>query len=89
MNTYWGSGGILHAFLSWALGRGEWPASRPGLFTTGERDPGTRWIGSWIGHRAGLDAVVKINIPTELLKFKTQQKATVHIYAPFHSIPNM
>jgi hypothetical protein len=29
-----------------------------------ERAPGTHWIGSWVGFRAGLDAVVKRKIPS-------------------------
>jgi len=37
----------------------EWSASRPGRVTPGERTPGSRWIGGWVGSRAGLDAVVK------------------------------
>jgi len=37
MKTYWGSGGILHAFLTSALGGGEWSASHPGRFNPGER----------------------------------------------------
>jgi hypothetical protein len=28
-----------------------------------ERDPGTHWIGGWVGPRAVLDAVVKKKIP--------------------------
>jgi len=35
-----------------ALGGGEWSASCPGLFTPGERDPRTHWLGgpqSWYG----------------------------------------
>jgi hypothetical protein len=31
----------LHTFLTSALDGGEWSASRPGLFTPRERDPGT------------------------------------------------
>jgi hypothetical protein len=34
-------------------------ASRPRCFTTGERAPGTHWIGGWVGPRAGLDDMEK------------------------------
>jgi hypothetical protein len=34
-------------------------ASRPGRFTPGKRDPGTHWIGGWVGPRTGLDDVEK------------------------------
>jgi hypothetical protein len=34
-------------------------ASRPCRFTSGERAPGTHWIGGWVGPRAGLDDVEK------------------------------
>jgi hypothetical protein len=40
--TYWVSV-YLHAFLTLALGGGEWSASRPGRFTSGERAPDTHW----------------------------------------------
>jgi hypothetical protein len=33
---------------------GEWSASRPGRFTPGEIARGTKWIGGWVGPRAGL-----------------------------------
>jgi hypothetical protein len=55
----WDSGGIAPPFLTSALDGGEWLASRPGSFTPGERAPGTHWIGSWVGPRAGLDDVEK------------------------------
>jgi hypothetical protein len=42
-----------------ALPRGEWSASRPGRFTTGERSAGTHWICGWLEPRAGLDDVEK------------------------------
>jgi hypothetical protein len=45
--------------LTSALVGGEWPASRTGPFTPGERAPGTRWIGGWVDPRAGLDDVEK------------------------------
>jgi hypothetical protein len=43
-----------------ALAGNEWSASRPSRFTTGERAPGTHWIGGWVGSRAGLDDMEKI-----------------------------
>jgi hypothetical protein len=49
----------LHAFLSSALGRGEWSDSRPGRFTLGLRDAVTNWIRVWVRPRAGLDAVAR------------------------------
>jgi hypothetical protein len=41
------------------LAGGEWSASRPCLFTTGERAPGTHWIGGLVNPRAGLDDLEK------------------------------
>jgi hypothetical protein len=38
-----------------ALDGGEWSASHPGCFTFRERDPGTHWIGGWVGPRARLE----------------------------------
>jgi len=57
MKAYWESSSI-HSLTS-ALDGGEWSASRPGRFITRQRDRGTRWIGSWIDPRAGLDMVAK------------------------------
>jgi hypothetical protein len=48
-----------HVFLTSALVRGEWSASRHGRFTPGERTPGTHWVGGWVGPRAGLDDLEK------------------------------
>jgi len=53
----------LHAFLTSALGGGDWSAVRPGSFTPWE-PPSTPCIGRWVGTRAGLDAVAKKKIPT-------------------------
>jgi hypothetical protein len=49
----------IHIFLTSALVEGEWPASRPGFFTPGERALGTHWIGGWVDPRAGLADVEK------------------------------
>jgi hypothetical protein len=49
----------IHVFLTSALNGCEWPASRPGHFTSGERAPGTHWIGSYVGPRACLDSEEK------------------------------
>jgi hypothetical protein len=40
-----------------ALIGGEWSASRPGRFSSGERAPGTHWKGGWADPIAGLDAL--------------------------------
>jgi hypothetical protein len=45
-----------YSFTTSALDGGEWSASRPGrAITPGERTPGTRCTGGWVGPRAGLD----------------------------------
>jgi hypothetical protein len=43
-----------------ALNGGEWFAKCSGRFTPGERDPGTHWIGGWVGPRPGVDPWQKI-----------------------------
>jgi hypothetical protein len=48
----------IHIVLTSAL-VGEWSASRPGRFTTGERAHGTHWTGGWVDPRASLDDVEK------------------------------
>jgi hypothetical protein len=59
MKAYGGVDAQIHVFLTSALVGGERSASRPGLFTLGEKAPGTHWIGGWVGFRAGLDDVEK------------------------------
>jgi hypothetical protein len=53
----------MHSLTS-ALDGGEWSASRPGRFTPKEGVPGTHWIGSWVGPRVVLKAVVRRKIPS-------------------------
>jgi len=50
-------------FLTSVLDGGEWSASPPGQFTTGEGVPSSHWIGGWVGPTASLDAVARRNIP--------------------------
>jgi hypothetical protein len=72
----WSNGGIAPPFLTSALDGGEWSASRPCCFTTGEIAPGTHWVRGWVGPRAGLDAVdTRKMLPLpgiELPRFKLQ-----------------
>jgi hypothetical protein len=42
----------IHIFMTSSLAGGEWSSSRPGRSASGERAPGTHWIG-------GLDDVEK------------------------------
>jgi hypothetical protein len=56
---YGGVDVYIHIFLTWALVGDEWSASRTGRFTSGEKAPGTYWIGGWVDPRAGLDDVEK------------------------------
>jgi hypothetical protein len=64
MKTYGGVAVWNHIFLTSAPAAGKWSVSRPCRFTTGERAPGTHWIGGWVHPRAGLDDVEKILYPT-------------------------
>jgi len=57
-------GGITPRDLNLGTRLGEWSSSRPSRFTPGERVPGTRRVGGWVGPRAGLDAVVKRKTPS-------------------------
>jgi hypothetical protein len=45
----------MHIFLTSALAEGEWSASPPCRFISGETASGTHWIGGWVGPRAGLN----------------------------------
>jgi hypothetical protein len=53
----------MKALLTSAQDGGEWSASRLSHFTPSERTPGTQWIGSWVGPRAGLHVEMKRKIP--------------------------
>jgi hypothetical protein len=50
-------------FLTSALFGGEWLASRPGLFTPGERALGTHWMGGSMCSRTGLNDVDRKILP--------------------------
>jgi hypothetical protein len=55
----------IHAFLTSALDRVQWPASRFGRFNREERAPDTDWIriGGRMARRAQLEEVAKRKIP--------------------------
>jgi hypothetical protein len=59
MKAYGGVDIHIRIFLTAALAGGHWSDSHTCHFTPGERGPGTHWIGSWVGLRAGLDDVEK------------------------------
>jgi hypothetical protein len=49
----------FYSFLTSALDRGEWLASRPGRTLPRGRTLGTHCTGDWVGPRAGLDTEVR------------------------------
>jgi hypothetical protein len=51
---------VAPPFLTSALDRDYWSASRPGHFSPGGIAPFTHWIRGWLGPKAGLDAVEKV-----------------------------
>jgi hypothetical protein len=51
-------------YCSSTLDGGEWSSSRLGRCTPRERVPDTHWIEGWVVHRAGVEAVVKREIPS-------------------------
>jgi hypothetical protein len=59
MKTYGEVGIQIDVFLTSAVVGGEWSASRPCHFNSGERTPTTHLIGDWVGPRAGLDDMEK------------------------------
>jgi hypothetical protein len=52
----------IHLFFTTELRvvGGKWSASRSCRFTSGERAPGTHWIGGWVDPRAGTDDMKKL-----------------------------
>jgi hypothetical protein len=60
MKAYGGVDVQIHVFLTTALVEDECSASRPGRFTSEKREPGTHWLGGWVGPKAG---EVKILLP--------------------------
>jgi hypothetical protein len=52
--------GIQLLILDLGARWGEWSASRPGRIYPREKNPGTHWIGDWVGFRAGLDITTMV-----------------------------
>jgi hypothetical protein len=57
MTTYGEVEVLLPSILTSILDEGEWPASSPDRFPSGEKASSTHWIGGWVGLRAGLATV--------------------------------
>jgi hypothetical protein len=55
----------LHAFLTSALDRVQWLASRSNRFNPRERAPGAHYTGGWVSPEADLEAMRnrKISVP--------------------------
>jgi hypothetical protein len=49
MQAYKGVDVQIHIFLTLTLAGGEWSASRPCRFTSGEGAPSTHCLGGWVG----------------------------------------
>jgi hypothetical protein len=64
MKAYGGVDVEIHICLASTLVGDECSASRPGRFITGERGPGTHWIGGRVDHRAGLGYLEKRKFST-------------------------
>jgi hypothetical protein len=62
MKTCGGVDILVYVFLTSALVGGEWSASRPDHFTTGERVACIHWLGDWLDPRNNLEDVEKIKI---------------------------
>jgi len=76
MKTYWGMEVQRHAFLTSALDRGKWSASRLSGFTSGKGAHSTNRIGGWVGPTADLDSVPKRKIPSfNLLKIEPRSSS--------------
>jgi hypothetical protein len=52
----------LHTVIAAALDGGEWSASGPSDFISGERASDTYCLRGWVGHKVGLEAVGKREI---------------------------
>jgi hypothetical protein len=63
-----------------ALNGNEWSASGHGRFTPGEKALGSHDIGSWVGPRAGLDAVAPREIILRPESIKSKVKVEINLF---------
>jgi hypothetical protein len=54
----------------------------PSTFTTGERAPGTHWMGVWVDPRAGLDNMEKSNSNPSVVQSVASRYTDYAIQAP-------
>jgi hypothetical protein len=65
IRAYEGVKVLLHVFLTSVLNGCEWSASRTDSFIPRGKALSIRWIGGWVGNRAGLD-MTKRKMPQNL-----------------------
>jgi len=66
----------LHSFVTSVLDGDEWLTSSPVHFTP-EKNTGTPWIEDWVGPRAGLGVLEKVNFFSPL-GIRTPRKETIN-----------
>jgi hypothetical protein len=69
VKAYGGVDTEIHFFLISALVAGEWSASSPGRFSSGDRAPSNHWIGDLVGPRAGLNDMEQPQPPVDKATF--------------------
>jgi len=79
MKVY-GRNGCTAPLILNLLGGGEWSASCPGHFRTGEITPGIHRIGAWVGPRTSLDTLNQRKISCSGWEWECYKKVDVHFY---------
>jgi hypothetical protein len=76
MEAYWSSGGIAPRILDLGT-RWRWVVSfTPRSIYAQRKNPGSHWIGGWVGPRAGLDAVLLPGLESPIIHPVAQHYTT-------------